>query len=117
MRLLSFFARIITFYEELFDESGLLEGGFGRFSRALSRFMKSCLTRAVRLKTVSVVVFARIITFYKELFDEGASLESGFCRFSRALSRFMKSCLTRVVRLNTVSVVFRAHYHVLCKAV
>jgi hypothetical protein len=50
-----FFARIITFYEELFDEGYMLECGFGRFSRALSRFMKSCLTRMVHLKAVSVV--------------------------------------------------------------
>jgi hypothetical protein len=49
------FARIIAFYEELFDEGGSLESGFCRFSRALSRFMKSCLTRAVCLKAVSVV--------------------------------------------------------------
>jgi hypothetical protein len=55
MRFLSFFARIIAFYEELFDEGGSLEGGFCRFSRALSRFMKSCLTRVLRLKAVSVV--------------------------------------------------------------
>ena len=43
------------FYEELFDGGGSLERGFGRFSRALSRFMKSCLTRVVRLNAVSVV--------------------------------------------------------------
>jgi hypothetical protein len=55
MRFLSFFARIITFYEELFDEGGSLEDGFCRFSRALSRFMKSCLTREDRLKAVSFV--------------------------------------------------------------
>ena len=77
--------RIITFYEELFEEGGSLESGFCRFSRALSRFMKSCLTKVVRLKAVSVVFRAR----------------------------FMKSCLTRVVRLKAVSVVFRAHYRVL----
>jgi hypothetical protein len=41
MRFPSFFARIITFYEELFDEGGSLEDGFCRFSRALSRFMSS----------------------------------------------------------------------------
>jgi hypothetical protein len=52
---LLFFARIIAFYEELFDEGGSLESGFCRVSRALSRFMKSCLTRVVRLKAVSVV--------------------------------------------------------------
>jgi hypothetical protein len=55
MRFLSFFARIIAFYEELFDKGGSLESGFCRFSRALSRFMKSCLTRVVHLKAVSVV--------------------------------------------------------------
>jgi hypothetical protein len=55
MRFLSFFARIIAFYEELFDEGGSLESGFCRFPRALSSFMKSCLTRVVRLKAVSVV--------------------------------------------------------------
>jgi hypothetical protein len=55
MRFRSFFARIITFYEELFDEDGSLEGGFCRFSRALSRFMQSCLTRVDRLKAFSVV--------------------------------------------------------------
>jgi hypothetical protein len=53
--LLSFFARIITFYEELFDEDGSLERGFCRFSRASSRFMQSCLTRVDRLNAVSVV--------------------------------------------------------------
>jgi hypothetical protein len=53
-----FFARIIAFYEELFDEDGSLEVGFCRFSRALSRFMKSSLTRTVRLKSVSVVFHA-----------------------------------------------------------
>ena len=72
--------------------------------------MKSCLTRVVRLKAVSVVFFPRIIAFYEELFEKGGSLEGGFCRFSRALSRFMKSCLTRLDRLNAVSLVFRAHY-------
>jgi hypothetical protein len=50
-----FSACIITFYEELFDEGGALESGFCRFSRALSRFMKSCLTRMVRLNAFSVV--------------------------------------------------------------
>jgi hypothetical protein len=55
---LVFFARIIKFYEELFDERGSLDGGFCRFSRALSRFMKNCLTRMVRLKAVSVVIRA-----------------------------------------------------------
>jgi hypothetical protein len=45
---LFFLARIITFYAELFDEGGSLEGGACRFSRALSRFMLSCLTRVVR---------------------------------------------------------------------
>ena len=56
MRFLSFFARIIALYDELFDEGGLLEGGFCRFLlRALSRFMKGCLTRVLRLKSVSVV--------------------------------------------------------------
>jgi hypothetical protein len=50
-----FFARIIAFYEEQFDEGGSLEGGFCHFSRALSRFMKSCLTRVVRLKAVCVI--------------------------------------------------------------
>ena len=50
-----FFARIIALYEELFDEDGSLEGGFLLFSRALSRCMKSCLTRVDRLKAVSVV--------------------------------------------------------------
>ena len=49
------FARIITFYEELIDEDGSLDSGFCRFSRALSRFMKSCLTKAVCLKAFSVV--------------------------------------------------------------
>ena len=62
------------------------------FSRALSRFMKSCLTRVVGLKAVSGV-------------------------FARALSRFMKSCLTRVVRMKAVSVVVRAQNHVLGRAV
>ncbi len=52
---MSFFARIIAFYEELFDEGGSLESGFCRFSCAFSGFMKSCLTRVVGLKTVSVV--------------------------------------------------------------
>ena len=42
------------FYEVLFDEDGSLEGGVYRISRASSRFKKSCLTRAVRLKAVSV---------------------------------------------------------------
>jgi hypothetical protein len=55
MRLLSFFARIITFYEELFDEDGSLERGSCRFLHALSRFMQSCLTRVDRLNAVSVV--------------------------------------------------------------
>jgi hypothetical protein len=50
-----FFARIIAFYEALFDEGGSLEGGFCCFSRALLRFMKSCLTRVVRLKAFSVI--------------------------------------------------------------
>jgi hypothetical protein len=49
-----FVARIIAFYEELFDKGGSLECVFCHFSRALSRFMKSCSTRAVRLKSVSV---------------------------------------------------------------
>jgi hypothetical protein len=31
----------------------------GVFARALSRFMKSCLTRVVRMKAVSVVVRAQ----------------------------------------------------------
>ncbi len=47
--------RIIAFYEELFDEGGSLESGLCHLSRALSRFMESCLTRVVRLKAVSVV--------------------------------------------------------------
>jgi hypothetical protein len=55
MRFLSFFARIIAFYEELFDEGGWLESGFCSFSRALSRFMMSSLTRVARLTAVSVV--------------------------------------------------------------
>jgi hypothetical protein len=55
MRFLLFFACIIAFYEELFDEGGSLESGFCRFSRALSRFMRSCLTRVVRWKAVSVI--------------------------------------------------------------
>jgi hypothetical protein len=50
-----FFVRIIAFYEELFDEGGSLEGGFCSSSRASSRFMKSCLTRVVRLKAFSVL--------------------------------------------------------------
>jgi hypothetical protein len=54
MRCMRFFARIIAFYEELFDEGGSLESGFCRCSRALSRFMKSCLTRVVRLKAGTV---------------------------------------------------------------
>jgi hypothetical protein len=58
MRSLSFIARIIAFYEELFDEGGSLERGFCRFSCALSRCMRSCLTRLVGLKTVSVVFHA-----------------------------------------------------------
>ena len=45
--------------------------------------MKSCLTRVVRLKAVSVI-FRAHIAFYDELFDEGGWLESGFFRFSRA---------------------------------
>jgi hypothetical protein len=49
---------MITFYEQLFDEAGSLEGGFGRFSHASSRCMKSCLTSVVRLKAVSVVFCA-----------------------------------------------------------
>ena len=53
-----FFARIIAFYEELFDKGGSLESVFCRFSRALSHFMKSCLTRVVRLKAVTVFVRA-----------------------------------------------------------
>ena len=80
------------FYEELFNEGCSLESGFCRFSRALSCFMNSCLTRVVRLKAVSVVC-------------------------SSAFSCFMKSCLTRVVRLKAVSVVVRAHYRVLSRAV
>jgi hypothetical protein len=55
MRFPSFFARIITFYEELFDEGGSLEDGFYRFSRALSRFMMSCWMRVIRLTAVSFV--------------------------------------------------------------
>jgi hypothetical protein len=51
----SFFARIIVFYEELFNEGGSLESGFCHFSRALSRFMESCLTRVARWKAVSVI--------------------------------------------------------------
>ena len=47
-----FFARIITFYDELFDVGGSLEDEFCRFSRALSRFMMSCLMRAVLLGAV-----------------------------------------------------------------
>ena len=54
----AFFARIIAFDEELFDEGGSLESGFCCFSRALSRFMKSCLMRVVRWKAVSVVFHA-----------------------------------------------------------
>jgi hypothetical protein len=50
-----FFARIITFYEGLFDEGASLEVGFCRFSRALSCFMKCCLARVVRLNAVSVI--------------------------------------------------------------
>jgi hypothetical protein len=76
------------FYEEPFNDSGSLESGLCHFSRALSRFMRSCLTRVVGVKAVSIV-------------------------FARALSRFMKSCLMRVVRLKAVSVVFCAHYRVL----
>ena len=55
MRFLSFFARIIAFYEELFNKGGSLEIGFCRFSRALPRFMKSCWTAVVRWNAVSVV--------------------------------------------------------------
>jgi hypothetical protein len=47
-----------VFYEELFNKGGSLEGVFCPFSRALSRFMKSSLTRVVGLKAVSVAVRA-----------------------------------------------------------
>jgi hypothetical protein len=53
------FVRIIAFYEQLFDKVGWLDGGFTRFSCALSRFMRSSLTRMVHLNAVSVVFRAR----------------------------------------------------------
>ena len=37
-------ARNITFYDELFDKGGSLDGGVCLFPRALSSCMKSCLT-------------------------------------------------------------------------
>ena len=43
------------FYEGLFNDGGSLEGGHCHFSRALSRFMESCLTRVVGLTAVSIV--------------------------------------------------------------
>ncbi len=51
------FARIIAFYEELFEEDGSLKAASVVFSRALSRFMKSCLKRTVRLK--------RLLSFFR----------------------------------------------------
>jgi hypothetical protein len=113
MRSLSFIARIITFYEELFDEGGWLESGFYRFSRALSRFMKRCLMRVVRLKAVSVVFVRALSRFMKSCLTRVVHLKAFSVIFVRALSRFMKSCLTRVARLKAVSIVFRAHYRVL----
>ncbi len=78
-----FFARNIAFYEELFDKGGSLESVFCHFSCALSRFMKSCLTRVVGLKAVSVVFRAHYRVLWR-----GVSLEGG------------------------LSLVFRAHYRV-----
>jgi hypothetical protein len=48
-------AREITVSDERFDVGASLEVVVCRFARALSRFMVSCLTRALRLKAVSVV--------------------------------------------------------------
>jgi hypothetical protein len=73
------------FYEVQFDEDSSLEGGVYRFSRASLRFKKSCLTRAVRLKAVSV----------------------DFQAHHRA------SCLTRAACLKAFFVIFRAHYRAL----
>ncbi len=50
MRFPSFFARIIAFYEELFDEGGSLEGGFCRFSRASSRITLSILANDLSIR-------------------------------------------------------------------
>ena len=79
-----FFARVITFYEELFDEGGSLEGDFCPLTRALLHFMKSCLTRVDHLKAVSLVFFGRIITFYEKLCVEDGSLEAVSVVFARA---------------------------------
>jgi hypothetical protein len=52
------FTRSALVSDELFDVGTLLEVGSCRFLQALSPFMKSCVTRVIRLKAVSVVVRA-----------------------------------------------------------